>query len=86
MDDVIDQAGVEVLGDEAGPDSLNTMLTRFSAADHRRMFRLHRDRLEVRVQLLDVACHTGDRPPGADTGNDGVDLLSAILPDLWAGG
>ena len=77
MNDVI-----EILGNESGTDPLDSMLARLAAADDRRVFRLDRNRLEVRVLPLEVAGHTGDRAAGPDSGDDRVNVLRPLSSQI----
>src|SRR5690606_24736414 len=70
---------------EAGADSLDAVTTRLAAGDDRRSGRLDRERLEVWVVLANEASDAGDRAPGADAGDDRVDLMAGIFPNFRSG-
>ncbi len=43
------------------------------------------DTFELRLFGLDVAAHAGERPAGADPGDENVHLAVGVIPDLRAG-
>ncbi len=62
------------------------MLAWITATDHRTMDGLHCDRFEVGVLAFEEPRRTSDRSARANAGNNGVNLLAAVLPDLWTSG
>ena len=67
-------------------DALNAMLARLTSANDGRMLGLYSDGFEVGVFLFDIAGHSRDRATGSDAGNDGINVMPAVFPDLGAGG
>ena len=62
------------------------MFARFSSADHGRVFGLDRNRLEVRILLLEEAGDARDRPACSNSRDDGVDIIAAVRPNLGSRG
>jgi hypothetical protein len=57
-----------------------------AAGEHRRAAGLDRDDPQLRVALLQVLAHPGDRAAGADAGDEHVDPTVERRPDLRSGG
>ncbi len=53
--------------------------------EHRRGARLDREHLDLGAPLLQHLADPGDRAPGADPGDEGVDLAVEVAPDLLRG-
>ncbi len=73
---------VEHLGHEAGADPLDLVRAGRAAGEHRRGRRLDRDDQRLRAALAQHAADPGDRPAGADAGDEGADLAVGVAPDL----
>ncbi len=71
--------------DEARADALDLVRAGTAAGEHRRGRGLDGDHLDVLVALLQERAGAGDRPAGADAGDEVVDLAVQRLPQLRAG-
>ncbi len=86
LNDVVDDGRVQVFGDEPGSDALDSVLAGRPAADDGGVRWFNGERFEVRILLLEEASGSRDRAAGSDSGNDGVDLVVAVGPNLRPGG
>src|SRR6478609_13704 len=85
VDDLVIDGPVEDLGDEIGPDALDLVRTGRSAVQDRRFGRLHSDDLHARLALFQYLADAGDRPAGADAGDQDVDSAVGVVPDFHGG-
>src|SRR5450759_1346050 len=85
VDDLVVDRGVQDLGDEVRAEALDLVRTRCAAVEDRRLGRLDGDDLHAGLALLEHLTDAGDRPAGADAGDEDVDLAVGVRPDLLGG-
>ena len=81
-DDFVDHAAVEDGGNETGADALNLVRAGLPAGENGRILRFDRDDLHARLARLQNLADAGDRPAGADAGDDNIDLAVGVVPDF----
>ncbi len=62
--------------------SLDLVRARLAAGEDGRILRLHGNHLHVRQARLDHLGDAGDRPAGADTRHEGIELAVGVVPDF----
>ena len=86
-EDLVDQAGVEDIGDKAGADALDRVLARLAAGQHGTGLRLDRHDSERMVLFfLDVTADARERSARAHAGDEHVDLAIGVVPQFRPGG
>src|SRR5262249_41971298 len=73
-EDLVVALGVQILGPEARPDSLDAVEARSAAREHWRCGRLHRRDPDVRLAVAQHLAGSCDGAAGADAGHERVDL------------
>jgi hypothetical protein len=86
LNDLVDELGVEDLGDEAGADALDLVRAGLAAGEDGAVGGFHGDGPEVGVAGLHVLADPGEGSSGADAGDEDVGGAVGVVPDFWAGG
>src|SRR5262249_24357963 len=86
VDHLVVDAPVEDGRDEVRADAHDRVRPGLAAVEDGRRRRLDRDDLHVALALLEPRADAGDRPAGADAGDERVDLAVRVVPDLLGGG
>ena len=79
LDDLVEEAGVGVAGDETGPDALDLVRTGLAAREDGGLLGLDRHNLERRIERLEVLAASGESSAGTDAANENVNLAIGCL-------
>ena len=71
-DNLIIDAGIQHIGDEASADPLEHVGSRRLSAEHRRGGGFHRHNPHLGIFLLQISSNAGDGAAGAHTGHKGI--------------
>src|SRR5699024_4460326 len=84
--DFVDNIYVEVSRDKSCADPLNGVWPWGLPAEYCGAIGFDSDDLYVGILLLQITANAGDGSARSNASDKDVDILSAIVPDFWAGG
>ena len=86
LDDLVDEAGLEDVGDEAGADALQGVGAWFAAGEDVAGFGFDGDHADGGVAGFEHLADAGEGSAGADAADDGVHVAVGVVPDFLGGG